>query len=191
MTIIVVTLDSRALKDRLVGGLKEKEHRDFWVFRDRSKNVIFRFFGVEKFSKIFISSSRCFSKFRENRLEKFKFSRNSQVTRDHFMNFFLMLICLLDINLDCIEDDLWIARKFQFCKTIISKFWKILELEMKILINSSTPKNPNITFLDRSRKTQKSRCSFSFKPSSSHFIILLIKWISVLSKEYIRRVCFH
>ena len=23
-----------------MGGLNEKEHRDFWVFRDRSKNVI-------------------------------------------------------------------------------------------------------------------------------------------------------
>ena len=41
-----------------LGGLNEKEHRDFWVFRDRSKNVIFGFFGVEKFIKIFISSSR-------------------------------------------------------------------------------------------------------------------------------------
>ena len=41
-----------------MGGLNEKEHRDFWVFRDRSKNVIFGFFGVEKFIKIFISSSR-------------------------------------------------------------------------------------------------------------------------------------
>ena len=40
------------------GGLNEKEHRDFLVFRDRSKNVIFGFFGVEKFIKIFISSSR-------------------------------------------------------------------------------------------------------------------------------------
>ena len=60
--------------------------------------------------------------------------------------------------------DLWIARKFQFCKSIFSKFWIILELEIKILINFSTPKNPNITFLDRSRNTRKSRCSFSFKP---------------------------
>ena len=60
--------------------------------------------------------------------------------------------------------DLWIARKFQFSKSIFSKFWKILELEMKILINFSTPKNPNITFLDRSRNTQKSRCCFSWKP---------------------------
>ena len=41
-----------------MGGLNEKEHRDFWVFRDRSKNVIFGFFGVEKFIKIFVSRSR-------------------------------------------------------------------------------------------------------------------------------------
>ena len=60
--------------------------------------------------------------------------------------------------------DLWIARKFQFSKAIFSKFWRILELEMKILINFSTRKNLNITFLDRSRNTKKSRCSFSFKP---------------------------
>ena len=48
--------------------------------------------------------------------------------------------------------------------SIFSKFWIILELETKIFINFSTPKNSNITFLDRSRNTQKSRCSFSFKP---------------------------
>ena len=42
----------------VLGGLNEKEHRDFWVFRDRSKNVIFGFFGVEKFIKIFVSRSR-------------------------------------------------------------------------------------------------------------------------------------
>ena len=41
-----------------LGGLNEKEHRDFWVFRDRSKNVIYGFFGVEKFIKIFVSRSR-------------------------------------------------------------------------------------------------------------------------------------
>ena len=58
--------------------------------------------------------------------------------------------------------DLWNSRQFQFCKSIFSKCWKILELEMKILINFSTTKNPNLTFLDRSRNTQKSRCSFSF-----------------------------
>ena len=42
---------------------------------------------------------------------------------------------------------------------------------MKILINFSTPKNPNITFLDRSRNTQKSRCSFSFNTPhiATHF----------------------
>ena len=57
-----------------------------------------------------------------------------------------------------------IIRLFQFCKSISSKFRKILELEMKILINFSTPKNPNITFLDRPLKTQKSRCSFLFNP---------------------------
>ena len=57
-----------------------------------------------------------------------------------------------------------ISRKFQFCKSIFSKFWIFLDLETKILINFSTPKNPYITFLDRSRNTQKSRCSFSFNP---------------------------
>ena len=57
-----------------------------------------------------------------------------------------------------------IVRKFQFCKSIFSKFWIFLDLETKILINFSTPKNPNITFLDRSRNTQKSRYSFSFNP---------------------------
>ena len=67
-------------------------------------------------------------------------------------------------NQKMVTCDLWIARKFQFCKSIFSKFWKIIELEMKILINFSTPKNSNITFLDRSRNTQKSRRSFSFKP---------------------------
>ena len=41
---------------------------------------------------------------------------------------------------------------------------------MKILINFSTPKNPNITFLDRSRNTQKSRCPFSFKPPIIQFV---------------------
>ena len=56
--------------------------------------------------------------------------------------------------------DLCNSPKFQFSKSIFSKFWIILELETKILINFSTPKNPNITFLDRSRNTQKSRCSF-------------------------------
>ena len=34
-----------------------------------------------------------------------------------------------------------IGRKFQFWKSIFSKFWIILELEMKILINFSTPRN--------------------------------------------------
>ena len=43
---------------RIMGGLNEKEHRDFWVFRDRSKNVIYGFFGVKKFIKIFVSRSR-------------------------------------------------------------------------------------------------------------------------------------
>ena len=57
-----------------MGGLNEKEHRDFWVFRDRSKNVIFGFFGVEKFIKIFISSSRIFQNFRnKNQKEKINF----------------------------------------------------------------------------------------------------------------------
>ena len=48
------------------------------------------------------------------------------------------------------------SRKIQFCKSIYSKFWKILELETKILIYFSTPRNPNITFLDRSQNLQKS-----------------------------------
>ena len=57
-----------------------------------------------------------------------------------------------------------IRRKFQFFKSIFSKFRIFLELETKILINFSTPKNPNISFLDQSRNTQKSRCSFSLNP---------------------------
>ena len=40
------------------GGLQEKEHGGSWILWDRSKNVIFGFFGVEKLIKIFISSSR-------------------------------------------------------------------------------------------------------------------------------------
>ena len=60
--------------------------------------------------------------------------------------------------------DLWIAPKFQFSKSIFSKFWIILELETKILIYFSTPRNPNMTFLDRSQNLQKSPCSFSFNP---------------------------
>ena len=58
----------------LKGGLNEKEHRVFWVFRNRFKNVKFGFFGVEKFIKIFVSAI-------------FK------STRDRFFNFFF------DVNL--------------------------------------------------------------------------------------------
>ena len=68
-----------------------------------------------------------------------------------------------------------ISRKFQFCKSIFSKFWIFLDLETKILINFSTPKNPYITFLDRSRNTQKSRCSFSFNPPNKLHYINYIK----------------
>ena len=68
--------------------------------------------------------------------------------------------------------DLCNSPKFQFSKSIFSKFWIILELETKILINFSTPKNPYITFLDRSRNTQKSRCSFSFNPPN----LSLLAW---------------
>ena len=102
------------------GGFNEKEQRDFWVFRNRFKNVIFGFFGVEKFIKILISSSR------------------------NIRNF----------------EKIDIIRKFQFCLWIFSKFWMFLELEMKILINFPTQKNPNITFSN----TRKTRCSFSFNP---------------------------
>ena len=73
-----------------------------------------------------------------------------------------------------------ISRKFQFCKSIFSKFWIFLDLETKILINFSTPKNPYITFLDRSRNTQKSRCSFSFNPP---FILLTY----IILKESIKK----
>ena len=45
------------------------------------------------------------------------------------------------------------SRKTQFCKSIYSKFWKILEVETKILIYFSTPRN-----------LQKSPCSVSFNP---------------------------
>ena len=41
--------------------------------------------------------------------------------------------------LKMITCDLGIARKFQFCKAIFSKFWKTLELEMKILVTFVTP----------------------------------------------------
>ena len=40
--------------------------------------------------------------------------------------------------------DLGTAQKFQFCKSIFSKFWKILELEMKIFIYFD-PKKPKYT----------------------------------------------
>ena len=52
-----------------MGGLNEKKHRDFLVFRDRSKNDIFGFFGVEKFIKIFVSSSRIIQNFEKIDLE--------------------------------------------------------------------------------------------------------------------------
>ena len=56
-----------------MGGLNEKEHRDFRVFRDRSKNVIFGFFGVEKFIKILISSSRIIQNFEKIDLQNWNF----------------------------------------------------------------------------------------------------------------------
>ena len=46
-----------------MGGLNEKEHHDFLMFRNQFKNVIFGFFGVEKLIKIFISSSRIIQNF--------------------------------------------------------------------------------------------------------------------------------
>ena len=46
-----------------MGGLNEKEHHDFLMFRNQFKNVIFGFFRVEKLIKIFISSSRIIQNF--------------------------------------------------------------------------------------------------------------------------------
>ena len=75
-----------------MGGLNEKEHRDFWVFRDRSKNVIFGFFGVEKFIKIFISSSRIFQNFEKIDLQSWNLRQFSRPHVTIFWTFF-------DVNL--------------------------------------------------------------------------------------------
>ena len=66
------------------------------------------------------------------------------------------------------------TRKIQFCKSIYSKFWKILELETKILIYFSTPRNPNIILLDRSqsgipRTSKNHRVPFHLIPPIDHF----------------------
>ena len=115
--------------------------------------------------------SKNLSKFSFRVLEFFKISRKSTCKIEICANFtghtwpffelFLMPIYSLDFNLGCIEGlkpqgqkrsivvkskD---CRKFQFCKSIFSKFWIILGLETKILIHFPTPRNPNFTFLDR------------------------------------------
>ena len=59
----------------LMQGLNEKANRDFLkLSRKNYPNFHFAF--------------QNYSKFRENQLPKLKFSRNSQITRDHILNFF-------------------------------------------------------------------------------------------------------
>ena len=63
------------------------------------------------------------------------------------------------------------SRKIQFCKSMSSKFWKILELETKILIYFSTPRNPNGGAA--SPPNQKGAASPPIAASSPTFPILL------------------
>ena len=50
--------ESLEKRKNLPGRLNEKEHGDFRRFWDRLKNVIFGFLGIEKYIRIFVSSSR-------------------------------------------------------------------------------------------------------------------------------------
>ena len=75
-----------------MGGLNEMEHGYFWRFWDRSKNVIFGFFGVEKYIKIFVSSSRIIQNFEKIDLQSWNFRQFSRPHVTIFWTFF-------DVNL--------------------------------------------------------------------------------------------
>ena len=66
------------------GDLNEKEHGNFWRFWDRSKNFIFGFLGVEKYIRIFVSSSRIIQNFEKIDLQNWNFR---QFSRPHVIIF--------------------------------------------------------------------------------------------------------
>ena len=71
-----------------MGGLNETEHGNFWRFWDRSKNDISEFFGVEKYIKIFVSSSRIIQNFEKIDLQIWNLRQYSRPHVIIFLTFF-------------------------------------------------------------------------------------------------------
>ena len=110
-----------------MGGLNEKEHRDFWVFRDRSKNVIFGFFGVEKLIKIFVSSSRIIQNFEKIDLQSWNFRA---IHRSHVTIFWIFF----DANL-FVGHQLRVHRGFHNRKVKRSQLRSNLKIRPKNLFS--------------------------------------------------------